>query len=123
MKSSNQNKRSAFTLVEMLVAMALTLILVYAIAEFYAYIGNAVRDGRATIEMGGQIRAAAQQLNDDLQSLTLRPTPWIDPTISPGYFSVYEGPGYDADPEAAGITAGARSLINDSNTDRIPDLI
>ncbi|WP_254513326.1 prepilin-type N-terminal cleavage/methylation domain-containing protein [Anatilimnocola floriformis] len=115
--------RAAFTLVEMLIAMALTLILVYAIAEFYAYIGNAVRDGRATIEMGGQLRAAAQQLNDDLECLTLRPTPWINPATSPGYFSVYEGPGYDADPEAAGITAGARSLVNDSNNDNIKDLI
>ncbi len=120
-----KQSRAAFTLVEMLIAMALTLILVYSIAEFYAYIGNAVRDGRATIEMGGQLRAATAQLNDDLQSLTLRPTPWIDPNSSPGYFTMYEGPGYDADPEAAGITAGAHSLVADNPApgDGIPDLI
>lgn len=114
--------RAAFTLVEMLIAMALTLILVYAIAEFYAYIGNAVRDGRATIEMGGQLRAAAQQMNDDLQSLTLRPRPWIDPYVSPGYFSIYEGPGYDADPDFNGITANTNMFI-DSNNNKVPDLV
>ena len=38
----------AFTLIEMLIAMALTLILVYAIAEFYAYVGTTVKDGRAS---------------------------------------------------------------------------
>ncbi len=31
--------RHAFTLVELMVAMAITLVLVYAIAEFYAYVG------------------------------------------------------------------------------------
>lgn len=111
--------RRAFTLVEMLIAMALTLILVYAIAEFYAYIGNAVRDGRATIEMGGQLRAATAQLNEDLQSLTLRPTPWIDPNSSPGYFTVYEGFASDADPDANGINTNSIFAA----TNQVPDLV
>jgi type II secretory pathway component PulJ len=110
--------RAAFTLVEMLIAMALTLILVYSIAEFYAYIGNAVRDGRATIEMGGQLRAATAQLNEDLQSLTLRPTPWIDRDTSPGYFTVYEGPYSDAYPDG-----GTTDITADSNNNSVPDII
>ena len=52
-------RRSAFTLIELLVSMAITLVLVYAIAEFYAYVGKAVGDGRAMIEMGGQLRAVS----------------------------------------------------------------
>jgi type II secretory pathway pseudopilin PulG len=110
--------RAAFTLVEMLIAMALTLILVYSIAEFYAYIGNAVRDGRATIEMGGQLRAATAQLNEDLQSLTLRPTPWIDPNSSPGYVTVYEGPYSDTYPDG-----GTSDISADTNTNSVPDII
>ena len=113
-----KNMRTAFTLVEMLIAMALTLILVYAIAEFYAYIGNAVRDGRATIEMGGQLRAAAQQLNDDLQSLTLHPTPWIDPARSPGGFTVYEGPYSDTYPDS-----GTNDITLDTDANNVPDLV
>jgi prepilin-type N-terminal cleavage/methylation domain-containing protein len=108
--------RRAFTLVEMLIAMALTLILVYAVAEFYAYVGTAVRDGRALIEMGSQLRAAAQQLHNDLNSLTLRPEPWIDPATSPGYFTIYEGPRSDTYPDAAGT-----DISVDSNNNQIPD--
>jgi len=121
MKRTTTNRaRRAFTLIELLIAMALTLILVSAIAEFYAYVGNAVRDSRAMIELGGQLRSVGQQLQDDLDSLTLRPEPWIDPNASPGYFTVYEGSGYDADPDANGIT-GTNSLT--AQTGQIPDLI
>ena len=61
--------RRAFTLVEMLVAMALTLILVYAIAHFYAIIGDAVKDGRGMIEMNQQLRAVTQRLKLDLRTV------------------------------------------------------
>jgi prepilin-type N-terminal cleavage/methylation domain-containing protein len=109
--------RAAFTLVEMLIAMALTLILVYAIAEFYAYIGTAVRDGRATIEMGGQLRAASQQLNDDLQCLTLSPTPWINKEAAPGYFTAYEGPCSDTYPDQS------TDIVTDTDGDNVPDVV
>ncbi|HUE74435.1 MAG TPA: prepilin-type N-terminal cleavage/methylation domain-containing protein, partial [Pirellulaceae bacterium] len=52
--------RRAFTLLELLVAMALTLLLVYAMAEFYSYVGDTVRDGRAIVEMGSDIRNAVR---------------------------------------------------------------
>src|SRR4051794_14116285 len=58
--------RRAFTLIEMLIAMVLTLILVYAIAEFYAFIGDTVKDGRASIEMGTQLRSAVERVKADL---------------------------------------------------------
>ncbi|QDU31244.1 hypothetical protein ETAA8_63970 [Anatilimnocola aggregata] len=109
--------RSAFTLIELLIAMALTLILVYAIAEFYAYVGNAVRDSRAMIELGGQLRSVGQQLQDDLDSLTLRPEPWIDPNASPGYFTIYEGPYSDSRPDSG------TNDITTINTNQIPDVV
>lgn len=117
LRTRSNKRRAAFTLVEMLIAMALTLILVYSIAEFYAYIGTAVRDGRATIEMGGQLRAASQQLNEDLQSLTLRPTPWIDRDASPGYVTVSEGPCSDTYPDQS------TDIAADTNGNNVPDVI
>jgi prepilin-type N-terminal cleavage/methylation domain-containing protein len=111
--------RRAFTLIELLVAMALTLILVYAIAEFYAYVGSAVRDSRAMIELGGQLRAAGKKLHNDLDSLTLRPEPWIDAYASPGYFSVYEGPCSDMRPDN-----GVSDITLYSGGDaQVPDLV
>src|SRR3954469_14014550 len=68
-----------FTLLELLIAMTLTLLLVYAIAQFYSFVGETVRDGRAQIEMGGNLRAATQRLRQDLAELTVRVGGRIDP--------------------------------------------
>jgi len=104
----------------MLVAMALTLIMVYAIAEFYAYVGDTVRDGRAMIEMGGQLRAASQRLKRDLDSLTVHVVPWTDDGNNSGYFEYYEGPRSDKFPDGStpitSITsADATNLIGDGD--------
>jgi hypothetical protein len=82
---------AAFTLVEMLIAMALTLILVYAIASFYAIVGDAVKDGRSMIEMNQQLRAVAERLKDDLDRVTVPITPWADEGGAAGYFWIKEG--------------------------------
>ncbi len=107
-----------FTLVEMLVAMALTLIMVYAIAEFYAYVGDSVRDGRAMIEMGGQLRAATQRLKRDLDSLTVRVVPWTDDGNNSGYFEYYEGRKSDKFPDGS-----STSVATDSNSNGTYDML
>src|SRR5262249_7902698 len=89
--------RRAFTLVEMLVAMALTLILVYAIAHFYAIVGDAVKDGRAMIEMNQQLRAFVERLKSDLDQVTVPITPWADEGGAAGYFEYREGQASDWD--------------------------
>src|SRR3954464_15555992 len=87
----------AFTLVEMLIAMALTLILVYAIAQFYAIVGDSVKDGRAMIELNQQLRAAVQRLKSDLDMITVPVVPWADEGGAAGYFEVREGLASDSD--------------------------
>jgi prepilin-type N-terminal cleavage/methylation domain-containing protein len=81
----------AFTLVEMLIAMALTLILVYAIAHFYAIVGDAVKDGRSMIEMNQTLRSAVERLKSDLDQVTVPVTPWADEGGAAGYFEICEG--------------------------------
>ena len=95
----SRHRRRGFTLLELLIAMALTLLLVYALAEFYAYVGDTVRDGRALIEMSGDLRSAVQQLRDDLNSLTVRPSPPVDEGKGAGFLEIVEGRAndYDAD--------------------------
>jgi prepilin-type N-terminal cleavage/methylation domain-containing protein len=116
--------RRAFTLVEMLVAMALTLILVYAIAEFYAYVGNFVKDGRAMIEMNNAMRTATVRLKTDLELLTVPVVPWADDGSSHGYFCIYELPGKDWDVDANGtvdsqdaafLSANVTTVLGDSD--------
>ena len=83
--------RRAMTLVEMLIAMALTLILVYAIAEFYAYIGPSVKDGRAMIDLVAQLRTATSRLRADLELLTVPMRVFSDDGSAQGYFYYREG--------------------------------
>src|SRR5687767_3000999 len=83
--------RRAFTLVELLIAMVLTLILITSIAQFYAIVGDSVKDGRAIIEMGGQLRSAVERLKDDLDLITCATVPWIDYSSASGYFEYREG--------------------------------
>ena len=89
---------AAFTLLEMLIAMALTLIMVGAIAEFYAYVGETIKDGRAMITMSSQLRGAIQRLKTDLDLITVPMAPPVDDSSGLGYFEIAEGIGKDWDP-------------------------
>lgn len=121
--------RRGFTLVEMLIAMALTLILVYAIAEFYAYVGETVKDGRASITMGSTLRTATHRLKTDLDLLTypFPMVPWADDGSSPGYFEILEGPCSDIDLDGDNnVDADSDGIVDigeDSDSDGIPDYV
>jgi len=99
--------------------MVLTLILVTAIAEFYAIIGDSVKDGRAMIELGGRLRAAVERLTADLDLITVSVVPWTDDGSSSGYFEYFEGRGNDYDADADGIV----DATLDVNGNNINDLI
>ena len=98
-----RSRPSAFTLVEMLIAMVLTLIMVAAIAEFYARVGDSVKDGRAMIEMGSQMRNAVTRLKGDLELLTLSVGTVNDDGAGSGYFEINEGAGSDNDVNGNGL--------------------
>ena len=55
-RSRTTSRRRAFTLVEMMVSSAVSLILILGVVEAFQVIGEAVADGRATLTMSGQIR-------------------------------------------------------------------
>lgn len=122
--SSSPARRRAFTLVEMLVAMVLTLLLVTAIAEFYAIVGESVKDGRAMIEMGGQLRAAVQRLKADLDLITVTVAPWTDEGSASGYFEYFEGIANDYNANA-NFTGGLPQpdASEDLDGNGTPDLI
>jgi hypothetical protein len=75
----------------MLVAMTVTLILVFALSQTFAVIGEAVAKGRAVIELSGRVRAVANRLQADLDGLTCPVRPWIDGPSGLGYFEYVEG--------------------------------
>lgn len=87
-----RRRAAGFTLVEMLVAMAVTLILIFALSQAFAIVGESVSQGRATLELTGSLRSVANQLQDDLSGLTVPARPWAEDTAGPGYLEIVEGP-------------------------------
>ncbi|MFV2068443.1 MAG: type II secretion system protein J [Pirellulales bacterium] len=92
---SRQRQRRALTIVEMLVATAITLLLVYAMAQAFATVSDVVSLSRSTVEMSGQLRGVALRLQRDLEDVTLPVRPWPESASALGYFEILEGPRVD----------------------------
>lgn len=99
---SRWRRRGGFTLVELLVAMTVTLILIFALAQAFAVVGESVAKGRASIEMTGNLRMVANRLQRDLQGITVPVRPVADDGVAPGYFEIMDGPSVDKDSDADG---------------------
>lgn len=89
-------RRAGLTLVEMMVSVALTLMVVFALVRVFELLGNNVTEGRATIEMSSNLRTAANLLREDLDGLTVTTLPPRAPSQDEGYYEVLEGPGSDS---------------------------
>jgi type II secretory pathway pseudopilin PulG len=86
-----ERKRCSFTLIEMLVAMAITLVMMGAVVTLFANISNGVRNRRATTEMSGQLRRVRNVLQQDLQGATCPGQTWQRPESNHGYIEIIEG--------------------------------
>lgn len=89
--------RTGFTLVEMLVAMAITLVMMAAVVTLFANVSNSVRDRRATTEMSAQVRGVRNVLQQDLAGATCPGVTWQRPEANHGYIEVIEGPRREGD--------------------------
>ena len=92
-----RQRRPGLTLVEILVATALTLLLVAALAEAFQFVGSSVASNRANIEMQGQLRTVANRLQRDLEGVTVPLRAWTRPAAGEGYFEIFEGWAHDGD--------------------------
>lgn len=82
---------TGFTLVEMLVAIAITLVMMAAVVTLFANVSGSVRNRRATVEMSGQIRHVRNVLQQDLQGATCPGSTWQRPESNHGYIELIEG--------------------------------
>lgn len=85
-------RRRGFTLVEMLVAVAITLIMMTTVVTVFGLVMDSIGNSRATIEMTDRLRGARNRLALDLQGATAPMTPSISPDLSAGYTEIIEGP-------------------------------
>jgi len=62
-----------FTLVEVLIATALSLLMMMALAEGFKRMSDSMTDGRANLALSDRLRSVTGTLRNDLERLTLRP--------------------------------------------------
>jgi hypothetical protein len=94
--------RRGLTIIEMLVAMVVTLILLFAVVRVFEILGDGIHQSRASIEMSSQLRAVIHRLEQDFEMLTVPTLPWLK--SGTGYLEVIEGPLYDQYSHGAEVT-------------------
>jgi len=95
--------RPGMTLVEMLVATAVSLILVGLVVQLFGVVGGGVTASRSLLESTDQLRSASFRLRTDLSGITAVPLPPARPEADSGYLEIIEGPKTDASFAPAGI--------------------
>jgi hypothetical protein len=85
------------TLIEVLIATALTLMIMLALAQGFKTTSQSISSGRARLTSSDQLRSISTLLRSDLQGLTVSTTVHPQSSKSPnGYFVYYDGPLSDA---------------------------
>jgi type II secretory pathway pseudopilin PulG len=79
------------TLIEMLVALAVTLVMMAAVVNLFANISGSIRNRRAVIEVSGQLRQVRSRLALDLAGATSPGQTWQRPDSDVGYIEIIEG--------------------------------
>lgn len=85
-------KDRAFTLVEILVAMVVTLIMLGIVVTIFGMIGTNVSKSRSMMEKSDQLRACKHRLQLDLAGITVPMIAPQSPQSAVGYFEYTEGP-------------------------------
>jgi type II secretory pathway pseudopilin PulG len=83
--------RRAFTLVEVLIATAVTLLMMALVVTVFGLVGDSVSASRATMETVDRLRAAQIRLQADVDGVTAPTLPPLDPAQGAGYFEIIEG--------------------------------
>ena len=116
--------RSAFTLVEMLVATAATLILLGIVMTMFEILGEAVNESRTVGELEAQLRTVSTLLQQDLLGTSVKAdssglTCPADSSTGNGYFEVIEGPNTDLWDRSGFDKSGTTPGPGNSSDDRI----
>jgi len=97
--SATSRHRRGVTLVEMMVAITVTLIMIVALTQAFQSISESVSDSRAMITITEATRKTAMTLQRDLDGLTVPARPWPESGSGLGYLEIVEGYGSDMNPQ------------------------
>ena len=93
----------AVTIIELLVAMVVSLILILAVVQGFQVIANTISESRAVLEMSGRVRLVMQQLQEDLEGATCTDGYQTSVGSGLGYTEILEGFRSDSDNDGDGV--------------------
>jgi type II secretory pathway pseudopilin PulG len=96
------SSRRGLTLIEIMIALTMTMIVLGAMMQAFQYASGQMQMGRATMEMANRLRSAEELLRSDLKNLTVEPRPYTGVTNPNGYFEIIDGSMRDKSNAAGG---------------------
>lgn len=101
--------RHGLSLVELMIAMVVTLIVLGAMMALFQYGSIEMKRGRAAVDLTMRLRAVEETLRRDLSQITVDVKPHHHlPAIPKGYFEIVEGPGRDYVPSSFTVNPNHR---------------
>ncbi|MCC6510892.1 MAG: prepilin-type N-terminal cleavage/methylation domain-containing protein [Pirellulaceae bacterium] len=91
MRTIGSRRRRGFTLLEVMIATAVTLLMMLSLVQVFKVVSDSMKLGRAGLQMNNTLRAVAFRLRHDLKNLTCRVDPPSDITAGDGYFEYIDG--------------------------------
>lgn len=88
--------RHGLTLIEILIALTMTLILLGAMMSAFNTASEGMKESRSVLEMANRARSVEDQLRSDLAALTIDPRVHIGTSIPNGYLEIIERPRNDS---------------------------
>jgi prepilin-type N-terminal cleavage/methylation domain-containing protein len=107
--------RHAFTLIEMLVSLAITLIMMGAVVTLFGTVTDSVSSSRALLEASDRLRACRNRLQADLQCATASMKPPLRPENGEGYLEILEGPDKDGVNRFNSTSPSINTLFGDTD--------
>lgn len=107
MKNVSIKSSEGYTLIEILLSVTLSLILMLAVVQIFAMVGDFVTNSQAIMEMDQNIRNAQMLLQLDLSRVTAKMNPPLDPAAAMGYFKASAG-------SQCSPNADLKAVINDN---------
>ncbi|MCA9161994.1 MAG: prepilin-type N-terminal cleavage/methylation domain-containing protein [Planctomycetales bacterium] len=108
-RSPHGDRRSGLTLVELLVAMTVTLIMAFALIQMFQSIGRGVAAGRANLELAGDLRSVSNMLRSETDNVTVDVRPWTQPGANAGHVEIVDGPTRDY----SWVTTSEATMVGD----------
>lgn len=90
---SSRRRRLGYTLLEIMTAVTLALMLMYAVARIFSRVGGQMNETMSTMEMTNALRNAKHRLTADLENLTVTPEAPRNSLLNEGFLYYAEGMG------------------------------